>query len=279
MCTRQSKAMNASVLILLLFGCAESCSANPTRVSRNLLPGEANLKVLTYNVNFGLGGHPAVIEAIAGSEAGVVFLEETTPEWERAIRNNLSARYPYMEFRSWSGAGGLAILSKYKTTQSELIRPPEQGWFPALRVVIDSPIGLVQALVVHLHPKISDSGSVVSGYFSTGSKRLEEIQTHSSYLDPTLPTLILGDCNEGRGGEALEYLVSLGYQDALTEFQPDQPTWRWKTSVGTLTSQFDHVLYNRRLEPVSLQVMELGPSDHLPVVGVFVSAKDLRQKP
>ena len=32
----------------------------------------------------------------------------------------------------------------------------------------------------------------------------------------------------------------------------------------------DHIVYDVRLEPLSVEVMNAGNSDHLPVVGVFV---------
>jgi endonuclease/exonuclease/phosphatase (EEP) superfamily protein YafD len=62
-------------------------------------------------------------------------------------------------------------------------------------------------------------------------------------------------------------------KSALQEFVPDRPTWRWDTSLHTFERRLDHIVYDARLEPLSVDVMEAGRSDHLPVVGVFVLAR------
>ncbi len=41
------------------------------------------LRVASYNVNFGMAGSSAVADAIRNSGAQVVFLQETTPDWQR----------------------------------------------------------------------------------------------------------------------------------------------------------------------------------------------------
>lgn len=61
-------------------------------------------------------------------------------------------------------------------------------------------------------------------------------------------------------------------KSALPEFQPDRPTWRWPTALHTFEGQFDHIVYDPRLDPLSVEVFEAGRSDPFPVVGVFVLA-------
>ena len=140
----------------------------------------------------------------------------------------------------------------------------------ARHFVLDSPLGPVQALNVHLHPPVSDSGSFVSGYFSTKSVREAEIESYWSELDDALPTIVAGDFNEGKGGKAISFLRANGLESALPEFAPSADTWRWQTSVGEVSSTLDHVVYDPRLEPVDARVLDLGRSDHLPVVVTFV---------
>ena len=62
-------------------------------------------------------------------------------------------------------------------------------------------------------------------------------------------------------------------KSALPEFAPDRVTWRWPTALHTFEGQFDHILYDARLEPLSAEVLDAGRSDHFPVVGVFVLAR------
>lgn len=247
-----------------LGGCAGS--AAPAKAPGT--PETTSFEVMTYNVNFGLEGDPAAIGAIRDEGADLVLLQETTPGWERALRSELADEYPYMEFRHFGAAGGLAVLSKHELHSRELIAPPEGGWFPAWRLEVSTAVGRLQVLNVHLRPQLSESGSFVSGYFTTPGVRFDEISSYFRYLDPTLPTLVVGDFNEGRRGLAIRYLERRGFKSALSEFDGGS-TWRWPTSVGTVGAELDHIVYAPPLEPIEVRVVEAGRSDHLPVVGRF----------
>lgn len=263
-------AMMLVFLVVVVGGCAQA-----TRTPRNPSPDVPYIKVMSYNVNYGLAGNLSILEAIESAGCDLVFLQETTPDWEHSLREAFGEKYPHIDFRHGRGAGGLGILSKFSFDPGEMIDPPKGGWFPAWRVVLDTPLGKIQALNVHLRPQISDSGSVVSGYFTTDTIRERQMGRFVEYLDPDLPTLIVGDFNENRSGDAVAHLLQKGYKSALPEFSPYQDTWRWKTSLGTITSQLDHIAYDRRLEPVNVWVLRAGSSDHLPLVGIFELSRSL----
>lgn len=248
-------------LSFALVGCAK-----PLRTAR--APTGPALTVLSFNVNFGIAGDGPTLEAIAAAKADVVFLQETTPAWERALRARFAARYPHIAFHHSGGAGGLAILSRYAFEQRGTL-PSPAGWFPAWRVILHTPLGKVQALNLHLRPPVSDSGSVVSGYFTTPKVRLAEISHYTPTLEAGLPTLIAGDLNENSSGRAVKFLRKQGFRSALPEFHPGARTWRWQTSVGRITHQLDHILYDKRLEPLDARVLRAGRSDHWPVRAVF----------
>lgn len=227
--------------------------------------------MVTYNVNFGLAGDDAALRLIEDADADAVFLQETTPGWEAAIRRTLSQQYPHMAFVTSGGAGGMAVLSKSPFEVRRQIASPE-GWFPAMIVVLDTAIGSVQVLAVHLHPPVSDSGSFVTGYLTTGQARAREMRTFVAALDPTLATLVVGDFNEDARGGTGDVLAERGMTDMLREFDSYQETWKWRTSVGTLRQTLDHVYCDRRVEAIDVRVVEGGESDHWPVVGWFVRA-------
>jgi endonuclease/exonuclease/phosphatase family metal-dependent hydrolase len=271
--------MRYQILVLVMISLCSwtvlSCTkaTRTPRVAEDRVP---HIKIMSYNVNFGLAGDPPTIRAIDHADCDVVFLQETTPAWEKALRRALGSRYSHIEFRHSQAAGGLGILSKFPFEAGETISPPEGGWFPGWPVVLETPLGRVQVLNVHLRPQISDSGSVVSGYFTTDGIREKQIERYFDRLADDLPTLIVGDFNESGSGDALEFLAGMGLQSALNEFHPAEPTWRWNTSVGRVSSQLDHMVYDRRLEPLHVWVIKAGRSDHLPVVGKFVLAADSR---
>lgn len=256
--------------VLIAIALTAGCFSRPAKHAANPLPDVPRVSVMSYNVNFGLAGDRATVRAVAQRDADVIFLQETTPEWEAALRTEMSSTYPHIAFKQSQGAGGLGVLSKLPIKSIDYL--PPQSWFPAARIVLDTPIGEVQLLNVHLRPPISDRGSVVSGYFNTKGVREAEIATFAQSLDPKMPTLIVGDFNENDTGRAMQWLREHGYTSALGEFQPYAKTWRWRTSVGTLRGRYDHLCYNAKLRPLHAEVRDAGRSDHLPVVGVFTLA-------
>lgn len=256
---------------LALAALAAGC-ARPARAPRTPTPGRPHLTVMTYNVNFGIAGDPATLEVIRGAGADVVFLQETTEAWERHLRAELAATYPHMQFRHCCGAGGLAVLSRHPFAERDYWAPPPGGWFPAWRVVVDSPLGPLQVLAVHLRPPLDERGSVVRGYHASRAVRVAEIASYVDGLDGDLPTLIVGDFNEERDGDALAYLRRRGLRSALPEFAPDANTWAWTTSVGPVRQQLDHVVYDPFLEPIDAAVIPGGRSDHRAVVVTLEAA-------
>jgi endonuclease/exonuclease/phosphatase family metal-dependent hydrolase len=251
-------------------GSSWPASATPAPVEART-PTGPSIKVLTYNMNYGLGGDQAGVEAVAAADADLVLLQETTPAWASALRTTLGERYPHMAFRDCCGAGGMGVLSKRPFVEKDYAHAPA-GWFPAWRLVVDSPLGPLQVLNVHLHPQISESGSVVSGHFSTPPIRAAEIAQYHALLDPSLPTLVVGDFNEDHDGGAVGYLIERGFRSALSELAGCQPTWHWRTSLGTVQAEFDHLVHDERLRPLEVHVLPVGRSDHFPLLGVFAAA-------
>jgi endonuclease/exonuclease/phosphatase (EEP) superfamily protein YafD len=257
------------MLVVTMAGALSLACAHPARQARAPAEGEPTLKVMTYNVNFGLPGEPTAVEAIRHAAADLVLLQETTPLWEAMLRQELRRQYPHMAFRHCCGAGGLGILSKRPFKELDYLPPPEGGWFPAWRVLLSTALGPVQVLNVHLRPPLSETGGGVSGHPRPGGVRQRQIASEWAHLDPALPTLVAGDFNESSSGSAVGFLRSKGLTSVLPEFDQGRATWRWPTSVGTIHLELDHIFHDPRLEPIDARALEEGQSDHLPVVATF----------
>lgn len=266
-CPQHLLQLALSVLLLSSLSCDK-----PSRVARPA--GNATtLKVMSFNLNFGLPGDADSIAAIRSANPDLVLLQETNAAWEVSLRDEFQDLYPHMAFRHCCRAGGLALLSKGRILEDHYWEAQTQGaWFPAWHHLVETPLGVVQTLNLHLRPQISESGSVVRGYFSTPSIRREEIANHFEKLSGSIPTIIAGDFNENKDGDAIVFLAKRGLRSALPEFSPNADTWHWNTSVGTIHSQLDHIVYDPRLEPLDAMVVQQGSSDHWPVVATFVRA-------
>ncbi len=225
------------------------------------------LRLLSYNVNFGLAGDIAGVRAVGNARADIVVLQETNPAWERALIGTLGRRYPHVRFADPDGmpAGGLGVMSKFPIREVHTL-PSDGGFFVAWRVVIDTNLGRIQVLNVHLRPPTTDDGNYVVGLFSTRDARLRELTQHMSRLDPGLPTVIAGDFNEQSDGLALQYAANRGYTDAIARHAGSARTWRWRLPAGmTIEYQLDHILHDKRLTSVAATITETGRSDHFPI--------------
>lgn len=225
------------------------------------------LRILSYNVNFGLAGDIAGVRAIGNAKADLVVLQETNPAWESALIGTLGRRYPHVRFADPDGmpAGGLGVMSRFPIVALDTL-PSDGGFFFAWRIVLDTNLGRIQLLNVHLRPPTTDNGNWVVGLFSTRGDRLRELTKHLAALDPTLPTVIAGDFNEEGNGLALGRARERGYTDAIAQHAGTAPTWQWRLPTGmTLTYQLDHILYDARLTVVGARIEQTGRSDHKPI--------------
>jgi endonuclease/exonuclease/phosphatase (EEP) superfamily protein YafD len=252
---------------LIVFALVLAACSDHTDVREPGAPAKGQLRVVSYNVNFGLAGDPKGVRAIGPILGDIVFLQETNKEWEDAFVDAFGRRYPHHRFthpKEWP-AGGMGVLSRYPIESIDEL-PSVGGFFFAWRVVLATNLGRIQVLSVHLRPPMSDGGSWVVGYFSTRENRLEEIEHHVAALDKKLPTLIVGDFNEESDGLALRRLDELGFGDATAQFNPKKPTWHWALSSGmTLRFQLDHMLHDVHFVPVASRIVEAGESDHVPI--------------
>ncbi|MFN7144635.1 MAG: endonuclease/exonuclease/phosphatase family protein [Myxococcota bacterium] len=246
----------AALAILALAACA---GPPPPARAPVAAPGPT-LDVLTYNVNFELLD-ARTIDAIAEADADVVFLQETTPAWEAAVRARLAGTYPHITFRDHPPDGGMAVLARHAFTTTAWV-PSPVGSFPAWCLAVDTPLGPLRALHVHLHPPLDDGG-LLTGYFTTGDDRRAELEAFLGCFDGP-PDLAVGDFNEGEG-DAVDLLVAAGLVDAASTFPPPARTWAYGTRFGELEGRPDHVFVGGGLVPTAVEVREVGGSDHRPL--------------
>ncbi len=258
------------LLLCTLAIAAVGCQQGP---EPNFSPPQPHLKVVTYNVNWGMGGDRRILDFLDKSDADIVCLQETHRYWEAALLSRFGGRYPHRRFTEWGGAGGIAILSKHRLTDVKIIRP-QAGWFPAILAVAQTPLGPIQFLNVHLHPPLSEKGSVsVSAYFSTSNTRLEEVKEFAGHVDMNRPLIVTGDFNEKEEGRAVRWLIDKGFADALSLYDTSTYTWSWTSYGITFRRRYDHIIFSKHLRCTGAKVTKIPASDHMPVEAIIVAAK------
>ena len=248
------------VLPLLAVACAE-----PPLEPREPTPGRAHFTVETFNVELTDAYDADTVAAVGAAGAEVIALQEVTHAWKDVLLAEYAATYPHMIFRlEAGGAGGLAMLSKYPLEDLGF-RPGPGDWHPAWHVLVHTPMGAVQVLNVHLRPIFSGGSDPVDSYFSVGDDHVDQIALYSDECTDGLPTLVVGDFNESPDGDAVRWLETRGFQNALPLFHPGQETWRFASVGDTFAEAIDHILFDTAFEPLDAWVEVRGDSDHLPV--------------
>jgi endonuclease/exonuclease/phosphatase (EEP) superfamily protein YafD len=253
------KLLAAPVAIAALVGSARADDAS------------ASLTVMTYNVNYADRGRQATLDAIDDGNADLVLLQETGRGWEKLLKKRFKDRYPHMKFHNAKrGAGALAVLSRHPITDEEIL--PAADWFPAQRLTVDTPLGALDVLNVHLRPAILD-GSWIKGYLKTGPIRLREITEYWDKL-PRPPAIVAGDFNEEPDKGVNQFLAGKGMSRVDTGGNPT--TWAWSgTYLGQqvdLGFDIDHIVIDSTLAATSASVLAKGKSDHRPVLVTLTKA-------
>jgi endonuclease/exonuclease/phosphatase family metal-dependent hydrolase len=254
-------------LTWLPIGCGLLCACGERPLEpREPTPGVPHFLFATYNVHFPEAGDRNTLEAVATTNADVICLQEINAAWQASLIARYETDYPYRLFHPLDGPDGLGILSRFPLEDYGVRTVPE-GWHPAWHVVAITPAGPVQLLNVHLRAVFDGGdGNPFASYFDTGSDHSYELESYDRHLIPGLPSLVLGDFNEGVDGEGIERLEHQGYRNALPLYHPGQPTWRARSVGGQLELTIDHVLFDGAFEPLNAYVLNRGGSDHLPVI-------------
>jgi endonuclease/exonuclease/phosphatase family metal-dependent hydrolase len=249
---------------LLLLGCGQ-----PPLKARAPTPGVPHFTVVSYNVEYNKYGSTPTVEAVGAADADIVCLQETGGHWAEVLRAAYSKRYAYvLHYPDGHPTGAMTVLSRYPVTDLGVQAAPS-GWHPAWHLLVDSPVGPLQILNLHLRPTFSGEGDPVSSYVELGTDHVTEIVAFTG-SDQTEPiTLVLGDFNEGPDGKAVRWLEDRGFSDVVPLFHPGQQTWRSPSLADQFDAAVDHILFDSRLAPLNAEVLIRGESDHLPVVASF----------
>jgi endonuclease/exonuclease/phosphatase family metal-dependent hydrolase len=232
------------------------------------------LRVMTYNVYYEKVSDETA-NVIRDSSAGIVCLQESTQAWEDKIRAEAGDRFPYIQFRHESYAGGSGVLSRYPIETLFYEQAPA-SWFHGWGFVVDTPAGKIKGLNLHLRPVTGGGGGPLKylNYFRLGSihtREVEYLHRKLESFDPEnkLPTIILGDFNESDDGRAIAWLRSRGLSNALEAFDPSSYTWHGRIYGIALSARPDHILHSSQFKTVDAGIVKDGASDHRAVMAVL----------
>ncbi len=241
----------------------------------NFSPESPSLKIVTYNVNWGTQEYYLIKRFLLNSEADIICLQETHIQLEKYLKSHLFRLYPYTYFHSSSGAGGIAFMSKKRLGDVRVLQA-EAGWFPALMMNVETGIGPVQVLNVHLKPPLDENASVtLSAFYKSPGIHRKELGYYLGFVAQDVPLVIAGDFNENERQGAIKDLLGNNYTDALSLYDKRSYTWSWPVFLGlSIKDRYDHIIYSSELHCTGAKVVDIDLSHHRPVVAVIVRKGD-----
>ena len=246
------------------------------------------LRVATYNLNWGNRQGDQLLDAIAASKADILCLQETTLQSARFLCARLSDSYPHFRASGHEGryfAERFAFLSKQPLAELQY-EPPTVGLFGFYSASISWHGTEARLVNVHLTPFVipRDSGllGVMNAILSTERKHALEIAAIAKTIDPSTPTIILGDFNSLSAFSARRHLAELGFVDSygsIYEDAEEHPTWRWPTRPVPLSLRIDFIFHTGHFKTVESTIIQRAGSDHSLVVSVLKLLEQTRRAP
>jgi vancomycin resistance protein VanJ len=212
--------------------------------------GPAQVRVISQNLLAGNADPRATVDALAGTGADLVALQEVSDGDRDTVAERLKARYPFQVAESTVG-----LWSRFPIRGSTGV-DTGLGWTRALRAVVAAPEGDLVVYVVHL-------GSARAG--DTGV-RDHTVRALAGQLrrDTAERVIALGDFNTASTDRMISPLT-----DLLHDAQADAgtgPGFTWPSRLPLIRP--DHVLY-RGLTATSAGVLRTPASDHRAVTAGF----------
>jgi endonuclease/exonuclease/phosphatase family metal-dependent hydrolase len=248
----------------------------------------AALRVASFNIRTGTkpdGRHAwplrvgACAAAIAGLEADVIGLQEVRLFQERGLARRLPGYAGAGAGRGDGRGRGERCTVVYRTARLQLrewtVRwLSDTPWLPASRSW-GNPIPRIATLCRFTDLLTGERFGIADTHWDGASavSRQRSAEALLSWLDPSLPWLVVGDLNATAGDPAVESLVAGGLTDTLAHLGPrgsgagTHHPWNGSSD----DTRIDYVLAGPRWEVLGARVDHTRPggrlpSDHWPVV-------------
>lgn len=233
------------------------------------------LRIATYNVNWGNRRGDQVLDAISTAKPDLVCFQETTPQSEQFLRDKLSTTFPHFASIGHQGryaAERFAFASKLPLADVKFT-PPDAGLFGFCTATIVVGEVSVHIINVHLSPVVLKRGEGIAAAMTALSdaenKHEAEIAAIANVLDPTRPTIVLGDFNSISTFIAPRTLTKMGLVDSFAIANVDgdaQPTWAWPTRPLPISLRIDYIFHTNHFSTNESSIIRRDGSDHALVV-------------
>lgn len=241
----------------------------PSFGSRPVDNAGKKLRVLTYNVAHFSLNRPEVEKILRDSNADIIFLQEVSRGDQLATSgDDLCLKMPGYK---WVGASSNMIVSRHPIKLERVLNVPTK-WptkeFPV--AMIDSPLGKLRVMCVHMEPSWVLGGSldtkeIVPVLSKVAADRRAQIDLVLAALKPSRePVILAGDFNGPPSSESIMRIANV-FTDC---FATTEKGFGMSLLASLPYKRIDYV-FERGLTPQSSEVIESRASDHKPILTVL----------
>lgn len=254
---KQRPSFALSILIVLINGSqiAPYYQSNPVVQVAQSSP---TLRLMSANVNAGLGNETATIDAILTSEADIVAIIELNPTLAAQLAT-INHRYPYQFLQTLDNSHfGIGVISKLPLVQTEALLLGTMQ-VPTLYAEIMLGNETVGVLATHPSPPFFGRGT---DFRNSQLAEIGEFVATSS-----LPIIVMGDLNATPWSSAMRQLLKItALQDSAMGYGL-RPTWISRQHL--LGIPIDYVLTSAEFSTLDHTVAPTIDSDHYPIIATL----------
>ena len=244
----------------------------PWRVGN--VPAGQSLTVMIYNV-LGYNWHTQeVTDAILASGADVVALQELNPQVAKAIRENLSAVYPYQQLDGRDDVFGSGVISRYPLHLTDEKLPG--GWVGTPQIltltVNGKSITLLNAHTFASHP---DKPEIMEAAIAERERQARDIRDFASrHPEPLIVTTDLNSTPQNTTHQIITSILADSWLEAgwgPGNTFPNIPGRGARPGMPLWLIRIDYIFHSPQLRAVDAQIGPWdGYSDHRPVIARLV---------
>ena len=215
-----------------------------------------SLRTMSINLLAGSADIDQVARVAEEADVQLLSVQELTPEAaEEIAASRLAERLPFSRIEAGPGSRGIGLYSSHPFLGAGEagLGPPQPGLQARLRRPGG---GLLVPVAIHPPPPSSPGG-------------IRALVDYLEAIGPAdaggPPRILIGDFNSTLDNDALRAVLDRGYADAADQrgagLKPTWPAGIWPPPVT-----IDHVIYDRRLEALSYDVVRIDGTDHRAVL-------------
>ena len=217
---------------------------------------ETGYTLFSHNVLVSNRNKQQVTSHILANDPDFILLYEIDRVWKEHLLDQLAERWPHYKIESRQDAFGIAIFSKHKFDQVEVIEFPGDNSTPIISAEVELEKGSEAIRIIAAHPV----PPIDPTHWRARNRMFQDIANYVRSLDQSR-VIVAGDFNCSPWCHSLQQLASIADLRFSTSYRGIQMTWSPFQYVK-LGLPIDHILAGREIQVLGYENGRFSGSDH-----------------